>query len=141
VKGRHKPGGPHYYPALLKPHNYDVPGCNHDDIKTNEIGGGSPDDIFSGLPPSRRLPLPSGFPGDSMHVPTLNIGELLPPLWRGTFQCAVTDNIKDWEWAVLTGDIWKAHGAAVARARPYIPGSYDRPPRNIAEKISSGYKA
>ncbi|KAF8078225.1 hypothetical protein FPV67DRAFT_1557598 [Lyophyllum atratum] len=57
------------------------------------------------------------------------------------FSCAVTDNIKDWEWAVLTGDIWKAHGAAVARARPYIPGSYDQPPRNIAEKISSGYKA
>ncbi|KAF8074614.1 hypothetical protein FPV67DRAFT_1408292 [Lyophyllum atratum] len=76
-----------------------------------------------------------------MHVPNLNLGELLPPLWRGTFQCASTDNVKDWDWAALTADIWKDHGATVARARPYIPGCYDRPPRNIAEKISSGYKA
>jgi hypothetical protein len=29
----------------------------------------------------------------------------------------------------------------VADATPYIPGSFDRPPRNPAEKISSGYKA
>ncbi|KAF5386899.1 hypothetical protein D9615_001883 [Tricholomella constricta] len=171
VKGRHKPGGPHYYPALLKPVNYDIPGCSHDDIHPSEIRGGSskeyaenlnyllnsrnPTDykqrrkdtgissisIFSGLPSRHRLPLPLGFPGDSMHVPTLNLGELLPPLWRGMFQCAPTDDITHWGWAVLVGDVWKDHGAAVAKARPYIPGCYDRPPRNIAEKISSGYKA
>ena len=29
----------------------------------------------------------------------------------------------------------------VANATPHIPGSFDRPPRNPAEKISSGYKA
>jgi hypothetical protein len=29
----------------------------------------------------------------------------------------------------------------VADATPYIPGSFDRAPRNPAEKISSGYKA
>ncbi|KAG6888033.1 hypothetical protein C0992_009848 [Termitomyces sp. T32_za158] len=29
----------------------------------------------------------------------------------------------------------------MARCTPYLPGSFDRPPRNPAEKINSGYKA
>ena len=32
LKGRHKPGGSHYYPALRKPLNYHVEGCDHDDV-------------------------------------------------------------------------------------------------------------
>jgi hypothetical protein len=36
---------------------------------------------------------------------------------------------------------WESHGRDVAAATPYLPGSFDRPPRNIAEKINSGYKA
>jgi hypothetical protein len=32
LKGRHKPGGPHYYPALMKPLDYELPGCNHGDV-------------------------------------------------------------------------------------------------------------
>jgi hypothetical protein len=36
---------------------------------------------------------------------------------------------------------WKAHGKAVGDATPYFPGSFDHPPHNPAEKISSGYKA
>ncbi|KAF8508137.1 hypothetical protein JB92DRAFT_2619486, partial [Gautieria morchelliformis] len=27
LKGRHKPGGSHYYPTLLKPFHYDMEGC------------------------------------------------------------------------------------------------------------------
>jgi hypothetical protein len=46
-----------------------------------------------------------------------------------------------WDWAVLQGEIWKKHGQAVAAATPYLPGSFDRPPHNPAEKINSGYKA
>lgn len=171
LKGRHKPGVPHYYPALLKPDNYDVPGCNHPDVDPDEIHGGSPAEynknllhllhsrhatdykerrkntgisnssIFSGLSPRHRLPIPAGFPGDAMHATTLNIGELLLPLWRGTFQCASTDSVADWDWAVLTGAMWKKHGEQVGASRQYMPGSFDRPPRNIAEKISSRYKA
>jgi hypothetical protein len=136
VKGQHKPGGPHYYPALLKPNNYDVPGCNHDDIDSRDIFKGSPEEyelnlnyllhscnatdykwrrkdtgisnisIFSGLPSKHCLPVPSGFPGDSMHVLNLNLGKLLPPLWQGTFQCAETNDVRNWIWAVLTGNIW-----------------------------------
>lgn len=33
------------------------------------------------------------------------------------------------------------HGLRVERARSYLPGFFDRAPRNIALKISSGYKA
>jgi hypothetical protein len=42
---------------------------------------------------------------------------------------------------VLRGDTWQQHGRAVAAALHYLPGSFDRPPRNIAEKLTSGYKA
>ncbi|KAG2046982.1 hypothetical protein BDR06DRAFT_898247 [Suillus hirtellus] len=42
---------------------------------------------------------------------------------------------------VLKGDVWKEHGKAVSAATPYLPTSFDRPPRNPAEKINSGYKA
>ncbi|KAI9066946.1 hypothetical protein FKP32DRAFT_1564687 [Trametes sanguinea] len=38
-------------------------------------------------------------------------------------------------------ETWLTHGRLVAEATPYLPGSFDRPPRNPAEKISSGYKA
>jgi hypothetical protein len=30
-KGRHKPKGSHYYPALQRPNNYNVEGCSHVD--------------------------------------------------------------------------------------------------------------
>ena len=76
-----------------------------------------------------------------MHLGTFNLSDLLLPLWRGLFDHDQLDRPSDWPWAVLHGDIWEAHGIAVAAATPYLPGSFDRPPRNIAEKISSGYKA
>ena len=41
MKGRHKPGGPHYYPALLKPNNYAVEGSDHPDVDVTAIGGPS----------------------------------------------------------------------------------------------------
>ena len=42
---------------------------------------------------------------------------------------------------MLTSDVWKQHGEEVVGFRPYIPGSFDQPPHNIALKIYSGYKA
>ncbi|KAF8576404.1 hypothetical protein K439DRAFT_1278116, partial [Ramaria rubella] len=81
------------------------------------------------------------FVGDVMHLLTLNIGDLLIPLWHGLFQCAGSDNIRDWPWVVLVNSIWKEHGEKVMNARPNIPGSYDRPPHNIAEKVNTKYKA
>ena len=53
----------------------------------------------------------------------------------------MTDSKLTWDWATLTGDTWIQHGKLVAAATQYFPPSFHRPPRNPAEKISSGYKA
>lgn len=42
VPGRHKPNGPHYYPALLKPVNYNMPGCDHEDLSHYKYMSTSP---------------------------------------------------------------------------------------------------
>ena len=76
-----------------------------------------------------------------MHLASLNIPDLLINLWRGKMDCDTNDNKATWDWATLQGDTWLKHGERVANATPYLPGSFDRPPRNPADKISSGYKA
>ena len=171
TKGRHKPGGGHYFPAHLKPDHYNISGCDHGDINIRHIPRVSPAEykenlayllgatnetnfkerrretgitkpsIFSGLPPKRMLGIPGCFPADLMHLISLNLTDLLIKLWRGTIDCELSDDRETWDWAVLQGDTWKDHGKSVADATPYLPGSFDRPPRNPAEKISSGYKA
>jgi hypothetical protein len=171
VTGRHKPGGAHYYPVLLKPHNYDVEGCDHDDIDPYGIAACSSEryyenlrqllssnnitqykkrrletgiakpSIFIGLPRASTLGVPGCFGSDIMHLVALNLPDLLLSLWRGTIDCDKTDDRRTWDWAVLKGHLWKVHGEAVAATTPYLPGSFDRPPRNPAEKINSGYKA
>lgn len=171
VPGRHKPNGSHYYPALLKPIDYVMPGCDHDDLshyiplstsptlylsnlrflldspnetqykkRRLETGITKPT-IFLGVEANCILGIPGCFGSDIMHLGSFNIPDLIVPLWRGTFDHEHSDPISEWPWAVLRGDIWETHGKAVAAATPYLPGSFDRPPRNIAEKINSGYKA
>jgi len=44
IKGQHYLGVPHYYPALLKPHDYQVTGCGPPDIDIKDINSGSSDD-------------------------------------------------------------------------------------------------
>ncbi|KDR79664.1 hypothetical protein GALMADRAFT_63042 [Galerina marginata CBS 339.88] len=177
IKGRHKRGAPQYYPARLKPNEYTVEGCDHDDVDLTDlltnftseesstryqtdllhveqsrnptefkrrrlVTGICKPSILSGIPEGHILTLPGCFPLDIMHLPALNIPDLFIPLWRGNFECDRTDNKASWAWAVLRdNDLWKTHGKMVADATPYLPGSFDRPPRNPAEKISSGYKA
>ncbi|KAK7024202.1 hypothetical protein VNI00_016510 [Paramarasmius palmivorus] len=98
--------------------------------------------IFSGFPSPHILGIPHIFSGDIMHLPCLNIPDLMIPLWRGKFDCDKTDSIQNWPWVCFKDlTVWKAHGEDVANCTPYIPGSFDRPPRNPAEKISSRYKA
>ncbi|KAG5219385.1 Amidohydrolase family protein [Salix suchowensis] len=77
---------------------------------------------------------------DFMHIPALNIPKLLFLLFWGKIDCEKTDSKNTWDWAVLQGKVWKSHGAEVADCTPYLPGSFDHPPCNPAEKISSGYK-
>ncbi|KII83655.1 hypothetical protein PLICRDRAFT_32845 [Plicaturopsis crispa FD-325 SS-3] len=173
MKGRRKPGGNHYYPVRMKPDNFHVEGCDHDDVDISTLPtdaaarywpnlayvlasqnnadflkrrletGISKPSIFSGFVPHRILGVPGCFGSDLMHLGSINIPDLLLGLWRATLDCdrRLGDSKDTWDWAVLQGDTWKAHGKAVAAVTPYLPGSFDRPPRNPAEKISSGYKA
>ncbi|KAJ8579693.1 hypothetical protein M405DRAFT_712474, partial [Rhizopogon salebrosus TDB-379] len=70
-----------------------------------------------------------------------NLSDLLLALWRGTLDCGVSDDVETWDWAVLRDDdLWTAHGKAVEAAGPYLPGSFDRKPRNIMEKLNTSYK-
>jgi hypothetical protein len=171
MKGRHKPHTGHYFAVHLKPNNYTVPDCNHPDIdirnlitlsssdyqqnlmtvissvdqnqyeKNRKVTGISKPSILSGLVSNLMFPLPRCFALDLMHLLFINLGELLIPLWRGTLKCDLTDDHSLWEWATLTGDTWQSHGQLVADATPFFPSSFHRPPRNPADKISSGFKA
>ncbi|KAI0310279.1 hypothetical protein OF83DRAFT_1070776 [Amylostereum chailletii] len=77
-----------------------------------------------------------------MHLVCLNLSDLHIGLWRGTLTCDPTDSKSLWDWAIL-GDkaVWEAHGILIVSATPFLPGSFDRPPRNPVIKLSSGYKA
>ncbi|KAJ3533931.1 hypothetical protein NM688_g7210 [Phlebia brevispora] len=174
-QGRLKPNSTHYYPACLKPLNYEVPSSSHPDIDLRvppasdapsltqryysnlrklmlvstiakykevrrETGLFKPS-IFLGFPSTQISSLPGCFPADIMHLVSLNLPDLLLKLWRGTFECDKNDDKSTWDWVCLTGTAWKAHGQAIADTCSYFPGSFDRPPCNIAEKMNSGYKA
>ena len=167
--GRNKPHGSHYYPALLKPLGTHESSCNHPDfdianlppvdplkyrrdlvsVITSETNaqyqqrrlqtGIRKASIFECIP--RILTPPTCFPGDIMHQPVINLTALMFDLWLDRDACRKGDPRGTWEWAVLKGDVWTAHGKAVANAAVFFPRSFDRTPRNPAEKISSGYKA
>jgi hypothetical protein len=86
--------------------------------------------------------VPKCFGSDIMHLLSLNLPDLLIPLWRGTFECNSDDDKASWDWATLSKlSDWKMHGETVAATTVHIPGSFGHPPRNPAEKINSGYKA
>ncbi len=77
-----------------------------------------------------------------MHLTALNISDLLISLWCTTLDCTKPDDKSTWDWAVFKWvDVWKAHGKAVAKTLHFLPSSFDHPPHNITEKLTSGYKA
>ena len=171
LAGCREPQGKQYFPALLKPANYNIEGCAHNDIDIKQLPtascerykvnlhhlitssnesqyrsrrlatGISKPSIFSGLNPSSTLALPKSAGLDIMHLGALNLSDLMISLWRGTIDCTKPDDKSTWTWLVLQGDVWQQHGKAVADALHYLPSSFDRPPRNIVEKLTSGYKA
>jgi hypothetical protein len=171
MKGRRLPDDSTYYTAHLKPHGDLPEGSDHDDypfdlmpvrppheyydnldevLGATTVGryadlrrdtGISKPSIFSGLPATRMIPIPTCFAPDIMHIVALNLTSLLLDLWRGRMPVKLPDDKQTWDWAVLQDQTWEDHGKSVANATPYLPGSFDRPPRNPAEKISSGYKA
>jgi len=76
-----------------------------------------------------------------MHLGALNLSDLMLSLWWGTINCTQPDDKATWDWAVLRGEVWQQHGKAVADCLHYLPSSFDCPPCNIAEKLTSSYKA
>lgn len=64
VKGRHK--GNHYYPALLKPLSYDVPGSNHLDVNPTHLPIGQSNEYRKGL----NIVLASKKPHPTPNKPT-----------------------------------------------------------------------
>jgi len=87
------------------------------------------------------LGLPHSAGLDIIHLAVLNLTDLIISLWCSMIDCTTPDDKSTWDWAVLQGDIWQQHGKAVAAALPYLPSSFDHPPCNITEKLTSGYKA
>jgi hypothetical protein len=81
------------------------------------------------------------FPLNIMHLINLNDPDLLLSLWHGMIKIYPPDKVELWNWYVLVGDIWQAHGKTVALATLFIPLSFGHTPWNPAEKINSGYKA
>jgi len=161
--------GFHYYPALLKP-NRCPPGSDHPDVDVFDIPLGGSDGyadnlqhlvsacnqhqwelrrtetgitkppLILGLDPKRSLGVPLCMAPDIMHL-VANLSDLLISLWRGTIDCAGSDHKNMWDWAVLQDEeIWKAHGKAVEDASPFLPGSFDHKPCNVADKLNSSYK-
>ncbi|KAH9961182.1 hypothetical protein BJV74DRAFT_880059 [Russula compacta] len=126
-----KPHGSHYYPALLKPRNYTMEGCDHDDFSATEH-------LWE---LHHILDVPQCFGSDIMHLGAINTSDLIINLWQGMFDCNASDSKETWDWAVLKGDLWENHGKVVTDCTKYLPGLFDHPPRNIAEKINSRYKA
>jgi hypothetical protein len=50
-----------------------------------------------------------------MHQPVINIPALAFDLWCDREGCRKGVSASDvWDWAVLKGDVWQAHGQAVA---------------------------
>jgi hypothetical protein len=171
MAGRREAQGKQYFPVLLRPLNYEVEGCTHADIDIRRLPspsreqynanlrylvtspneaqyrarrlatGISKPSIFSGLDHSSTLGLPYSAGSDIMHLAALNLSDLMISLWRGTIDCTRPDDKSSWTWVVLRGEVWQHHGKAVADTLHYLPSSFDRPPRNIAEKLTSGYKA
>lgn len=77
-----------------------------------------------------------------MHHTALNIPDLFLPLWRAKVKKRSAAEMATWRFATLRDDdVWKEHGKIVESYTRYWPGSFDRTPRNPAEKLNSGYKA
>lgn len=171
MKGCHKANSGHYYAAHAQPLHCTIPDNAHEDTnieiletqssalyeekisrlrassgpmeytQNRKDTGLSKPSILSGLDPRFSLSVPKCFGLNLMHLLCLNLEDLLLCLWRGTIKCEPTDDQKTWEWVKLVGETWEKHGELVENTTQYFPSSFQRPPRNPAKKLSSGYKA
>ena len=172
LKGHRKPSASQYYPVLLKPNEYDVSGCTHNDVDVYEIGPSTLESyvqqlyyllgartqkeyeschletgivgpsILLGLQSQLILGIPECFSSEMMHLSGANMAALWLDLWRGTIECALTDNKTNWHWSVLREQHkWEEHGHAITTCKPYLPGSFNVAPHDPSLHANSWYKA
>ena len=172
LKGHWKPGTSQYYPVLLKPNKYNVPGCTHDNVDVYKIGPSTLEkyvqqlyyllqactqkdyemccletgivgpSILLGLQPHLVLSILECFSSEMMQLSGANMATLWLDLWRGTIDCASTDNRVNWHWSVLREQCrWEEHGRAVAACKPYLPGLFDVTPCDPSLHENLWYKA
>ncbi len=105
-------------------------------------GFGKPS-IFLGMHDGNFLSLPTCLPMDPMHLLAFNIPEHYISLLHGTLVCDKNlDSTDTWPWACfLDPRVWMVPGLLMESYGRYLPGSFGHTPRNIALKITSGYKA
>ncbi|TFK65049.1 hypothetical protein BDN72DRAFT_773869 [Pluteus cervinus] len=170
-RGRHKPSVGVYYPASLQPRDSNGHPSGHPDVPIDALGSpnhatymnqlaillGSPTraaftrrrrltgivrpSICLGFDPSLSFSPPTCFTLDLMHLAGLNLPRHLIDIWLGDKIPLDGPGGKP-PFVVLDNEhTWHQHGKLVADARPYLPSSFDRPPRNPVEKLNSGYKA
>jgi hypothetical protein len=168
--GHRKSQGHTYYPVLLTPRDHCVAGSNHVDVDVFHLPFGSsaayaenlkylmtsPNQtqynqhktemgitkvpLILGLSRLHSLGVPYCMTTDIMHLAS-NLSDLLISLWNASATCDPTDNLNDWHWAVFRDkQTWERYGQSVHEAGKYLPCSFGRRPRNITEKISTGYK-
>ncbi|KAI0720195.1 hypothetical protein C8T65DRAFT_567744 [Cerioporus squamosus] len=76
-----------------------------------------------------------------MHLCYINTCTAMVEIWRGTIKGSERD-AKTFPFAVFANDeVWEPFGLHVERTRAYLPGFFDRAPRNIALKWNSGFKS
>jgi hypothetical protein len=89
--------------------------------------------------------VPCCFSVDLMHLLNLNLTQLLISIWRNSSDIKIQyggEHGPKPDFIALDDDkVWQEHGKLVASTQPYFPSSFDRPPRNPAKKINSGFKA
>ena len=120
MPGRHPPGKPTYYPAVLQPKDYTIAKCNHADYDLSKLGPPdamkyqrdlrkviiSPNErkykqnrlltgicqpsICLGLQLKSMFPVPRCFTLDFMHLVSLNIPSHLVSIWRNSSDARVT---------------------------------------------------
>ncbi|KZV59104.1 hypothetical protein PENSPDRAFT_760503 [Peniophora sp. CONT] len=109
--------------------------------------------ILLGIPRAHRTDFPDICTGDIMHALAINALKHMCDILRGHIKCdpnnyaprnpnSPIDKEGDWIWAVFKRNLalWERHGKLVEEARKYLPGFIERPSRNPARKVNSGYK-
>ena len=125
MPGRHIPTKPTYYPAALRPDNYTIAKCSHDDIDVRKLGlpdcsryqqdlktvfasrneaqfnksrrltGISEPSICLGFQENAMVPVPRCFTLDLMHLISLNIPSHLVSIWRNSLEIKITYDLED----------------------------------------------